>query len=164
MPANHGTFHGNLDDKVSNLHEIPAATNLNNSSANSSCKLHELLPWLSRGRQILRIEDNLPTTPVINAWASPSSPLATPLPPRDLPSFSGYIPTLHHRHRYSLSQTRSQMSSPPWQSSSREHQVGSSNRCANVGRGQPTGSQRRWATRHQPATTARRPTGNRRAR
>ncbi len=60
-----------------------------NSSAKPSCKLHELLPCLSCGRQMLRIVRTLPNKPIVNTWASPSSSLATPLPPRDLPHSPG---------------------------------------------------------------------------
>jgi hypothetical protein len=89
MPANHGIFHGNLDDKVSNSHEIPAATNRNNFLCESKLQTTRTLFWLSCGRQILRFVRILPKTLIINAWASSSSPLATPSPPRDLPHSPG---------------------------------------------------------------------------
>ncbi len=52
MPANQGISHGNLDDEVSNLHEIPVATNQNKFLCELKLQTTRTLPGLSRGRQI----------------------------------------------------------------------------------------------------------------
>jgi hypothetical protein len=49
---NHGIFHGNLDGKVSNLHETPAATIWNTLLCENKLQTTQTLPSLFCGRHI----------------------------------------------------------------------------------------------------------------
>ncbi len=74
MTLNHGIFHGNLDGKVSNLHETLLQQIGRSSSARSSCELYEhLLSLFLRTPYISRESASSTTSPATFAALPPTT-------------------------------------------------------------------------------------------